>query len=319
MGKKDQTMRALLREPDVAADIINMFVYRNEPYVQWQNLKRRPEGSLAIKENADLKDLTRDVCMEDVRDGVLYMIYGIENQAEDDLSMPLRVMGYDYASYEEQVKKMERERKAKKEMFLSRLQPGEKLCPVITIVLYYGNEPSRMPRRLHEIIALPDNEAIREWIPDYPIRVVELGRLSKEEIEKIKSDFYYIAKYAYTEYNKNEPPEDIIVRGRGMKHPRETMMALAAISKDDRYLEIDVGEGEQEDMCEFLDRVEKRGEKRGEERGEKRGETRFAALVEILLQGGRMKELAQVTKDAEYRNTLYEEYGLMSVVAQKSN
>jgi len=319
MGKKDQTMRALLREPDVAAEIINMFVYQNEPYVQWQNLKRRPEGSMAMNENADLKDLTRDVCMEDVRDGVLYMIYGIENQAEDDLSMPLRVMGYDYASYEEQVKKMERERTAKKELFLSRLQPGEKLCPVITIVLYYGNEPSQMPRRLHEILALPDNEMIRELIPDYPIRVVELGRLSKEEIAKIKSDFYYIAKYAYTEYNKDEPAEDIIVRGRGMNHPRETMMALAAISKDDRYLEIDVGEEAREDMCEFLDRVEKRGEARGEKRGEERGEERGLALMEFLYQSGRMEDFMRVRKDAEYRKALYEEYGLVNAVVQEAN
>ena len=84
-------------------------------------------------------------------------------------------------------------------------------------------------------------------------------------------------------------------------------MALAAISKDDRYLEIDVGEGAREDMCEFLDRVEKRGE------------TRFAALVELLIQGGQMEELAQVTKDTEYRNALYEEYGLVSAVVQEAN
>ena len=46
------------------------------------------------------------------------------------------------------------------------------------------------------------------------------------------------------------------------------------------------------------------------EEGVKKGENRFAALCKKLLAEGRYKDLEQAAADAEYRQQLYEKYGL---------
>ena len=42
----------------------------------------------------------RDVVKIDERRGVVYALYGVENQTAVNCVMPVRNMGYDYASYE---------------------------------------------------------------------------------------------------------------------------------------------------------------------------------------------------------------------------
>ncbi len=57
---------------------------------------------------------------------------------------------------------------------------------------------------------------------------------------------------------------------------------------------------------------------RGEARGEKQGENLFAALTSHLLDDNRFEELKKATKDIDYRQILYREYGIPAMVQEES-
>lgn len=63
-------------------------------------------------------------------------------------------------------------------------------------------------------------------------------------------------------------------------------------------------------MCTAIRDMVKNGEKRGEERGEKRGEERSARLALLLDERNRIGDLKKASEDKEYRNKLFQEFGI---------
>ncbi len=53
-----------------------------------------------ITQKGRLKGLYRDNCMEDIRGGIRYVIWGLENQYVPDRTTPFKVMGYNYTAYD---------------------------------------------------------------------------------------------------------------------------------------------------------------------------------------------------------------------------
>ena len=70
--------------------------------------------------------------------------------------MPMRVMGYDYDTYKKQYDSNAKKYKTAEDMeedeFLSRMKKTDKLLPVITIVVYYGEKPWDGAKTLHEML-----------------------------------------------------------------------------------------------------------------------------------------------------------------------
>ena len=77
-----------------------------------------------------------------------FMILACENQDKVHYAMPVRTMLYDGLSYIQQMKLMwelhDENEKVNDEEFLSKFCKDDKLCPVITLVFYFG-EKSGMP------------------------------------------------------------------------------------------------------------------------------------------------------------------------------
>ena len=86
------------------------------------------------------------------------------------------------------------------------------------------------------------------------------------------------------------------------------VLLLGALTGDERYEEIlprlQMEEREKGgiDMCELLDKYEKRGIERGE--------SRMAELTKMLLKLNRITDLTKATENAEYRSRLYKEFGI---------
>ena len=87
----------------------------------------------------------RDIVMN-WKNGIRLVVLACENQARIHYAMPVRNMVYDGLSYTEQIKKMQKpgnhkpEQKMTRDEFLSGFCKGDRLNPVITLVLYYGEE-----------------------------------------------------------------------------------------------------------------------------------------------------------------------------------
>ena len=154
--------------------------------------------------------------------------------------MPLRVIGYDGAAYRAELSQDDR-------------------YPVITLVLYFGDGPWGKNRTLYDAIDVP--EAFMPFVSDYKINVFEISHLSEEAVECFHSDFKIVADYFV--HRRKDPdyrPKD----PARFKHVDEVLKLMAALTGDERFIEILVGEGgKPKDMCEVLDRAEARGEARG--------------------------------------------------------
>ncbi len=105
MAEKDKAEKVLEDYNDVFADIYNTLLFREE-FLEEHRLDYGPTESIYKAEQGELREQRRDV-LKVYRDemGLALFSTGIENQSTIDKYMPVRIMGYDYVTYRNQVKK----------------------------------------------------------------------------------------------------------------------------------------------------------------------------------------------------------------------
>ena len=244
MAEKDVTEKTLEAYNDVFADIVNGLLFKGEQVIQEQTLTDAQPFSM-YKTDGKVHEQERDVAKywnssSESKINVRVAFLGFENQTKYEKDMPLRVIGYDGAAYRAELSQNDR-------------------YPVITLVLYFGDEPWERNRTLYDVIDVP--EVFRPFVSDYKINVFEISHLPEESIEYFHSDFRIVADYFV--HRRKDPdyrPKD----PARFKHVDEVLKLMAALTGDERFIEILVGEGgKPKDMCEVLDRAEARGEARG--------------------------------------------------------
>ena len=109
MGKSVVEQK-LLEYPDVFADVYNAYCFGGESILKEEELE--PMMAVAYTRNVDneVRGRLRDVrkkCL--LFSGRYPVICQIENQTDIDNTMPVRIMGYEYAAYEEQIDKYQDE------------------------------------------------------------------------------------------------------------------------------------------------------------------------------------------------------------------
>ena len=134
-------------------------------------------------------------------------------------------------------------------------------------MLYFGDAPWGRSRYLYDVLDVP--EFLKEYVSDYRINVFEIAHLPEDAIEYFHSDFRVLVDFLIKKRNN---PDYRPTNPQKFKHVRELLALMAAITKDNRYVEIyEQGGGPPENMCEVLDRAEERGRKRGEQEGLRKG------------------------------------------------
>ena len=147
--------------------------------------------------------------------GVTYCLVAFEGQDGQHFVMPLRTMGYDVGEYKHQYRKIRRKHRREKDLkssaeYLSGFSKEDRLQPVVTIVLYYGEEPWEAATDLHGILdmdGLP--EELKACINNYPLHIIDVRRM--EHTDNFKTDLrdiFDFIKHAdnmaeYMKKNKN--------------------------------------------------------------------------------------------------------------------
>jgi hypothetical protein len=182
MGK-DSEWSVFLSDESRYADFINGFALNGQQIVtedDIQELDTRMFLRLWIKDRYTGK--TRDILRKAVF-GVNFAIVGVEDQEHMDYSYPARNLAYDAGEYEKQMRKLRKYvRHNVKGLsvgeYLYGFRKEDRLHPVITFVLYTGEEPWEKPRSLWDILDFTDiPEALRRYVPDYHINVIDVRRL----------------------------------------------------------------------------------------------------------------------------------------------
>lgn len=144
-------------------------------------------------------------------DEAVYVVLGIENQDKVHYAMAVKNMLYDALQYAKQIEEAKRsyrdKSKANKvklssEEFLSGFKRDDRLMPVITLVLYFGDKDWDGAKSIHEMLSV-QNPEILSYIPDYRINLIEPAKISDEEYEKFKTDLGSIMQFIKHQSDKD--------------------------------------------------------------------------------------------------------------------
>lgn len=242
MGTKDLTEKTLENYNDVFADIFNVIVFEGEQRIQPIALQQNMVRSQYRFADDRLHEMERDISKVWKEQDVALSIYGIENQTRIEKYMSLRVMGYDGASYREQL--------------LSKSKP----LPVVTLILYFGTDKEwDAPTKLKGVLDIP--KGLEKYVNDYQIHVVNVAWLSDEQLEMFQSDFGIVARFfCEKRRNKDYTPNDRTV----IKYVDEVLKLLSVMTGDNRYEEILLYKGKEvTNMCDVAERLENKGRTEG--------------------------------------------------------
>ena len=246
MGEKDITEKMLENYADVFSDIVNVLLFDGREVVSEESLADSAVRSQYKADDRKVHEQERDVAKWWKDFGVEIALIGIENQTDIDAMMPFRVLGYDSASYK------------------SRMLLNKPIVPVVTLVLYYGETHWNKPLNIKGLLDIP--KELEPYVSDYRINVFEISWLSDEQVKMFKSDFrvvadFFVAKRKSADYIPTDKTE--------IKHVEEVLRLLSVFSKDKRFEELietsDIKEIH--NMCEVIDKIEKRGMEKGIEQG----------------------------------------------------
>lgn len=157
-NQKDLAEKYLEAYPDVFADIVNGLLFHGEPVIDPSSLEEA-ESTGIYKCDNEIHETRRDIAKyiqttisteyileEDIsytEETILKIcLIGLENQTSVFYLMPARCMEYDAASYRKQLNVSADFGKRK----------SDKIYPVMTLVLYFGEKKWKGPLRLKDCL-----------------------------------------------------------------------------------------------------------------------------------------------------------------------
>ena len=192
MGQKDITQKNFEAYNDVFSDIVNGTLFDGREVIKPEALVDAVAKSQYKADDNVIHEQERDVAKywTDKNCYIRLALLGVENQLAIDMDMPLRVIGYDGSSYRDEMNQDEiviDEGTGKKHKI------RHKRYPVVTIVLYFGKTPWKKPLSLYDVLKISDD--LKPFVNDYKINLIDVPRLTGEQVEKFTSDFQIIADY----------------------------------------------------------------------------------------------------------------------------
>lgn len=218
IGVVDTITKEYMRENKVFADAFNYFIYDGEQVVDPELLHELDTTEIAIPFALDEENTTeeavqkyRDVLKSTVvmrNSEASYILLGIENQTDIHYAMPVRNIIYDALQYGKQVSEISKRHKDKRERkghnkweYLSGFYKGDRICPVITLVIHFGAEEWDGPLSLYEMMELKDMK-LKAFVQDYRIFLIDPYKLTDDEIKKFSSSLRGVL--GYIKYSKDK-------------------------------------------------------------------------------------------------------------------
>ena len=283
---KADVLYSLITQNDISAGLINAIYANGESVVQAENLVDASLNTTYASNDGRLRNLTRDVLKMCVQpDGYLECFFGFELQSEPEPFMPVRVAGYNGATYRDQLDN---------ESLKKRYNIGvSRVAPVFTTVLHFGVDQWRANLKLSDRATMSDRMArvMAPHFDDYQIKVVDFAGMTDDELLVFPNEIQIIARYFRAKRRKIE----FVIPELKIVHVRQMCDFMTYVANDDRYDYNNIMEGyekEPENMCEIIDRAvnariskrlaDERQEGRKEGREEGRAETQKEMAVKQL-------------------------------------
>ena len=200
MGKKKQELKPDIvvknywRNNEQFADFFNAVLFDGEQIIkadELEDIDTEESSILEHKEYAESIGAARDnvkIRKKSTIYNVEMVILGMEGQERIHYAMPMRVMGYDYGTYKKQYDDNAAKYKSANGMssdeYMSKMKKTDKFIPVITIVVYYGENPWDGAISLCDMLDIP--KKMQPFVNDYKIHLIE-ARKNKLKLHNINN------------------------------------------------------------------------------------------------------------------------------------
>ena len=340
MSNIDTKTKEYMSRTEVFADVFNHYLYDGQTVIQPDHLREMDTTEVAVPYDdagrtypvQKFRDILKSAVVKEDENATYILLLGVENQAAIHNAMPVKNMVYDALNYAAQVNAFVRQHRKEKDCgtgaeFLSGMKKGDRLLPVVTLVVYYGQEKWDGPMSLHEMLAVQHSGILR-FVPDYRINLLAPISMELSEIKKFQSDFRQVA--AFIRYASDKKAlEDMTKKDEGFRHMdfltasvvNDVAKAGLKMEKNAKgevdmclaikeMMEDSLAEGMKKGMEQGLKKGMEKGMEKGIEKGKKEGINVVIAGMQKLLAMGRGSEIQRFTEDEAYRMKVMEEFGL---------
>ena len=277
MGVIDTEGKKYLLDNEIFADAFNYLVYGGKQVIKAAELREIDTTEFAVPYGNNAKapvQKYRDIlklwnAMMD--DDAIYVILGAELQDKVHYGMPVKDGLYDMLGYSKQIDEIRRSYrkqgeetggeitaedgalkiKLTSEEFLSGLRKEDKLIPIITAVVYFGDTPWDGPRSLHDMLDFK-NDAIKSYVPDYKLNLISPADMEDEEFGKFSTDLGFAMEVIK---HQSSDADEVIERTNHRKIDRDTALFLNTVVKLNLEYEEETGGV---DMCLAIEKKEKK-------------------------------------------------------------
>ena len=264
-AKADIVLKNFWKDNAHFADLFNAVLFDGEQKLHPEDLREADvDLSSVLKFNGHIETIQRlrDVVKKTAY-GMDFVIWGIENQQKIHYAMPLRHMIEDALSYLKEYneiakKNLDEKTTNTKDEFLSRFKKTDRLHPVITLCIYYGEKEWDGATSLKEILELPDY--LENLVPDYKMNLLQLR--NSENLKFKNKDVQTIFDVSRLIYGKNYGKITSIYKDQNLTN--ELGIVIGAITGSQELINYAASEkeGGQFNMCTALDELIESGKEK---------------------------------------------------------
>lgn len=313
MGKEDIGLKLYFSDARRYADLWNGSVFGGREIIKAEKLQEVNPVMSKADHDAVLQK-TCDIVMKQDNDGQRFVILTVENQKTIDYGMPVRIMLQEALEYHKQVKEIERKNKKASQQqcgknkpafyhdageFLYKVRKEDRLHPVVTLIVYWGEEEWKGAKSLHEMIDFGDeskhiDQELKKLIPEYPLHFLDLTEF--DHLECFKTELRPLLELYKRRNDKKEFVEYVKTSEEQWNMDDETwyMLSLLTHSKELENLikNRNVTESEKKSMCKAIEDLKNDAIAEGRVEGKIEGKVEGKAeyIIELLEECGEVPD-----------------------------
>lgn len=193
MGKYDISEKEYFKNNEMFSNIFNYFLYDGQNEIKKEDLEELDTKLVFTNPVDSIRE--RDIYKKAIikNDGErTYLLLGIENQTKMDKYMLLRIIGYNYFSYYNQIQNIEKSNKDDK----------IKLYPVITLIIYFSYKKWSGPKDLYSLLDIKD-ERIKKYISNEKLNIIEPYNMNENDFVKLNNELAFLFRFIKNSGNKD--------------------------------------------------------------------------------------------------------------------
>ena len=272
--KPDTVLKKYWRNNEQFADLFNAVLFGGKQVISPEELEDVDTEESSILEHrayAESLQASRDnlkIRKRSNQYGIEFVLLGNESQKHIHYAMPMRIMGYDYATYKKQydsnAQKYAKRDGLDEDEYLSKMKSTDKFIPVVSIVVYYGDKPWNGATTLHEMLNIPAE--MKKCVNDYKIPLVEARKNNLILHNTNNKDLFNLLEIILDKsMPKNEAKKKAIQYSVEHKTDKSVVMTIAGATNS--RIDYNAFEKGEVSMCTLFDEIAKENEAIGEARG----------------------------------------------------